>query len=380
MSGILCFQKRNRRFGLVMLAVVTLMMAFSCNREVSEIARNAKRDVPTRPTNRYPSDGQEGVSCNPTLDYSGTLSGIVASQWQISADPGFKKNIYGKGMDEVRSHVAFAGLRGRTRYFWRVRTLGDSRLWSEWSKPTSFTTCDTEKLFVNVFQDGFHGYAGTRDVDLRGNFADPLKPVREWNQGKQDVLRMGRRGLHQPTDEVYRSLLKFDLTALKDPTAVVNAYLTLTGWEHSEKDPCVRCQSWTDVFRVLRPWGEGTGIEGAAPKQGEASWTFAAYPDRWLVPGVAGVPGANADPDRASVPMVRFKMVNRVGYKMVLSSSDFVHTVREWIERPSSNHGILLQAMDESFRETMNAASREHGNRSFRPRLVVESLERSRLK
>ena len=345
-----------------------------------DMTNTALRDVPIRPTNRYPSDGQEGVSGNPTLDYSGTSSGIVASQWHISADPGFKRIVYEKGRDEVRSHVAFANLQGRTQYFWRVRILGASRIWSEWSKPTSFTTCDTDRLFVNVFQDGLYGYDGTRDVDLRSNFADPLKPVREWNQGKQDVLRMGRRGPYQPTDEIYRSLLKFDLTALKDPTAVVNAYLKVTGWEHSMKEPCIRCQSWIDVFRVLRPWEEGIGIMEEIPKQGEASWTFAAYPDRWLVPGVAGVSGANVDPDRASAPLVRFKLVSRVGYNMVLSSSDFVSTVREWIEQPSSNHGILLQAVDESYRETLNAASREHKDRSFRPKLVVESLERSRFK
>jgi hypothetical protein len=137
-------------------------------------------------------------------------------------------------------------------------------------------------------------------------------------------------------------------------------------------------QSWTDVFRVLRSWAEGTGVVGDAPSQGEASWTFAAYPECWSVPGAAGVPGVNAAPDRESAPLLRFKTISRVGYKMVLSSSDFVRTVREWIENSSSNHGILLQAVDESFREVMNVASREHKDTSFRPKLVVESLERSR--
>ena len=332
-----------------------------------------------RPKNYYPCDGQEGVSNNPTLEYSGELSGIIASQWQISAETGFRTVIYEKGIDEVRSHIAFAGLDGRTRYFWCVRIRNTSSVWSEWSVPTSFITLDTGNLFFNVFQDGFHGYARTRDVDLRGSFMDPLNPVREWNQGKQDVLRTGRRGLHQPTDEIFRTLLKFDLTALTDPTAVVNTYLTLTGWQHTMKDPCVRCQSWTDVFRVLRPWGEGRGVVGMAPGKGEASWTFSAYPDRWSVPGAVGVPGKNTAADRDSAPLVRFKTVSRVGCKMVLSSSDFVRTIREWIERPSSNYGILLQAVDESFRETMNIASREHKDISFRPKIVVDSLERAGL-
>ncbi len=332
-----------------------------------------------RPRNHYPHDGQEGVSGNPTLEYSGASSGIIASEWQISTEADFQTLIYNKGRDEVRSHVALAGLQGRTRYFWRVRVSDASSVWSEWSEPTSFTTIDTANLVVNIFQDGLYGYAGTRDVDLRGSFADLLNPVHEWNQGRQDVLRTGRRGPYQPSDEIYRSLLKFDLTALTDPTAVVNAYLTLTGWEHTAKEPYVMYQSWTDVFRVLRPWGEGAGVVGDAPAQGEASWTFSAYPERWSVPGAAGVPGGNAAADRDAAALVRFKTISRVGYKMVLSSFDFVSTVREWVGHSSSNHGLLLQAADESFREVMNVASREHKDTSFRPKLVVESLERSRL-
>lgn len=145
------------------------------------------------------------------------------------------------------------------------------------------------------------------------------------------------------------------------------------------KEPYIMYQSWTDVFRVLRPWGEGMGVVGDAPGQGEASWTFSAYPERWSVPGAAGVPNEYAAPDRDSIALVRFKTISRVGYKMVLSSFDFVRIVREWIKQPSSNHGILLQAVDESFREVMNVASREHKDMSFRPKLVVESLEQSRL-
>ncbi len=334
--------------------------------------------VTVLPKNLYPHDGQEDISVNPTLEYFCARSGIIFSEWQISSDSDFQSIVYNMGRDDVQSHVALAGLQSHTRYFWRVRISDASSVWSEWSEPTPFTTLDTSDYFVNVFQDGLCGYNGTRDVDIRGRFADTLNPVYEWNQGGQDVLRSGRRGPYQPGDEVFRSLIRFDLTALTDPTAVVNAYLTLTGWEHTMKEPHVKFQSWTHVFRMLRPWGEGVGITDP-PSQGEASWTFAAYPERWSVPGAAGVPGVNDTPDRDSDPLVQFKMISRVGYRMVLSSSDFVRTVREWIEQPLSNHGILLQAVDESFRETMNAASREHKDITFRPKLVVESLEQARL-
>jgi hypothetical protein len=120
-------------------------------------------------------------------------------------------------------------------HYWRARVKDTTGVWSDWSQATSFVTATTTGIFINVFQDGFLGYTGTRDADMRGSAQNPTgPPVREWNQGQQDVIRTGRRVPRKSTDEIYRSLLKFDLTSLTDPSAVLNAYLELTGTQHGD--------------------------------------------------------------------------------------------------------------------------------------------------
>lgn len=222
--------------------------------------------------NVFPADGQIDVSINPTLEISCATGGITAAQYVIALDPSFNATVYDSGahLNDVCSHVAFADLDKDIQHYWRTRVKDETGLWSDWSQATSFTTVNSPVVCINVFQDGLLSYTGTRDADMRGNAQAPNgPPIREWNQGQQDVLRTGRRVPGKSTDEIYRSLLKFDLSALTDPSAVLNAYLELTGTQHGDANENVVFDDSNSFYEVLRPWGEGTGIT-RAPKPGES--------------------------------------------------------------------------------------------------------------
>lgn len=129
----------------------------------------------------------------------------------------------------------------------------------------------------------------------------------------------------------------------------------------------------------MRPaWNEGSGVKERAPLEGEVSWTFSRFPEPRAQPGAAAAsddPQVDADIDAA--PLGYCSVISRLGAKVVFSSQPFVEAVRGWIADPPSNYGILLRAANESVREVLNLASRQHPVVSYRPKLVVESDEHS---
>jgi hypothetical protein len=327
--------------------------------------------------NLFPAEGQGNVSINPTLEIACTTDGIVAAQYTIALEPGFSTVVYDSGehINDVCSHVAFADLDKDLLHYWRARVKDSTGTWSAWSQATSFITTDSPSVFINIFQDGMLGYSGTRDADIRGNAQDPTgPPIREWNQGIQEVLRTGRRAPRKSTDEIYRSLLKFDLSSLTNPSAVLNAYLELTGTQHGDANENVVFNASNSLYEMLRPWGEGTGLT-RAPKQGEVSWTYTALPTTWAIPGAGYASDSDPNADYVATPLIRKIVTNQPGYGTVWSSEAFVALVKKWIERPDLNQGLLLRADDELLHYPFVFAAREYPDVLFRPRLVVELTE-----
>ncbi|UCF33526.1 MAG: VCBS repeat-containing protein, partial [Phycisphaerales bacterium] len=320
-------------------------------------------------TNLYPADAATGVSTIPTLELVPSPGTPVEGRFVIAADAAFTSIVYDSGdtPDYLTTHVALADLDSLTEYHWSARLKDDIGLWSAWSTSTAFTTIDESLLNVLSLQDGVGGYVGTADADIRGDFNDPINPVREWNQGAQDVIRTGRRTAGSYTDEIFRSLLRFDLTGITDPDAVVNVYLELTGWQH---DDTFFFKSRNSFYKLLTTWGEGDGLVGEPPDVGEVSWTYSEFPTPWDVPGVAGI-----GTDREGTPLFQAVLTNQPGYKSYWSSQALVDAVRLWIAQPTTNHGIFFKADDESYQHILQLASHEHTDPSFRPRLVIITTE-----
>jgi Big-like domain-containing protein len=325
-------------------------------------------------SNLYPPDSQAGVPIPATLEIDCSAPNLVAARYRVATDAALLNAVEDTGdvAGDVCAHVVLAPLAAQTTYYWSARVKDETGQWSAWSAPTSFTTQDPTGVRRIVFQEGVQSYAGAADTDVRGSFADPTQAIREWNQGGQDVLRTGRRPAGSSTDEIYRSLIRFDLGELSDPNAVVNAYLELTGWRHDDDTIFAGANT---LFELRRDWGEGVGLSEMAPAMGEASWTYSAFPAAWSVPGAAHASDVDVDADRRQTPLARANLENVVGAKMRVSSHALVDAVKRWIADGSENHGMIVLADDESVQRVLNLASREHADWTYRPRLVVYSTE-----
>ncbi|MDA1305564.1 MAG: Ig-like domain-containing protein, partial [Nitrospirae bacterium] len=333
--------------------------------------------APGIPQTLQPADGKLNVAKNPTLEISCNDPLVVAAQFVIATDSIFANLVYDsfETVNDLCSHVALAQLNTQTQYHWRARVKDQLGDWSDWSSSRSFTTNSLSAPFFNVFQDGVANYSGTRDADIRGSFQDPTQAIRNWNQGAQNVLRTGRRRDGSTTDEIYRSLLKFDVSELSNKNAVITAYIEMTGWEHGPKPDNPDFDGANSMFEVIRGWGEGQSLENTPPANGEVSWISSTHPNQWSIPGAAHASNSDSSADRKATPLVKMVVTNQVGYKTIWSSKNLVDLVKSWIEQPNQNDGVLIQADDESIQMNLSLASREHVDPAFRPRLVVVSTE-----
>ena len=324
------------------------------------------------PGNRFPVNGAFDISRNPTLDLTCSSTNLVAAQYQISTLSNFSSLIYDSTSlsSDICSHRASASLADLGNFYWRGRQRLGNGTWSEWSAPTVFSVGNSTGIALNVFQDGTQGYAGTRDADIRGSGVNPQTVIRDWNQGGQDVLRTGRRPTGSSTDEIYRTMLKFDVSALSDSGAVVNAWIELTGWQHDDVSHNQDVSFIHSVYPLRKTWGEGNGITDP-PAIGDANWRYTENPQLWTAPGASSASDTATDADRGATSVVTSRPRNLVGLKSVWSSRELLQLVRTWIDTASANHGLLLKANDESSRFVMNFASREHTDSTFRPRLIM---------
>jgi len=335
--------------------------------------------APAKPQNLEPSNGASNVYKNPTLEIPCNDPQVVAARYVISTNPDFSNPIYDslETANDFCSHFAFAQLDPLTQYHWRARVRDAQGDWSSWSISSSFVTNNVTSLFFNVFQDGVANYSGTVDVDIRGSGVDPLQVIREWNQGKQDVLRTGRRPKGRPTDEIYRSLLEFDLSSLTDPNAVISVYLELTGHIHGPPRDNEVFNGQNSVYQTLKHWEEGNGVKDVDAVTGEASWTYTDLPNEWNIRGAADASDTDPNADRTATPLAQAIVTNQPGYRSIWSSKAMVDMVKEWISNPSANHGFFFQSNDESVRKTLQLASREASDPDVRPRLVVISTQQA---
>ncbi len=160
-----------------------------------------------------------------------------------------------------------------------------------------------------VLQEGVDGYAGTRDVYMRGD--DPNTNYNTEFQRSELKLKTGNPPM--------RALLSFDLTGrLPQCVIITSAVLELTTNFYAS-DPT---RSMTvSLYRLRRPWVED-----------EATWNQAALGDPW------GAPGADSSGDR-DFTAVASAVVSNTNAKY---SFDITHLVQDWANDPGQNYGVLI--------------------------------------
>lgn len=319
--------------------------------------------------NLYPEPGADDVPTPAALEVDcpgeGTPLAAVVAEYVVATDPDFAQIVHTSGWSETDlcGHVALPPLPEATELHWSARRRDATGAWTAWSIPTSFTTLPSASLTTIELQSGLDGYAGAADADIRGSWEDPSTAVHVYNQGAQDVLRLGRRR-GGPTEEIFRSLVRFDLTGVVlEPDRLVGAQLELTGWMHGGEN--LLFSPPTSVYALLWPWGEGTGVVRDV-EEGEVSWLHSEYPTPWAVPGASGI-----GTDREGEPLLRTAPTNVVGAKHYLASEGLTEAVRGWLEDPASNFGLLLKVDNEDRRGILNLASREVPDPTYFPKLVL---------
>jgi hypothetical protein len=105
-----------------------------------------------------------------------------------------------------------------------------------------------------------------------------------------------------------------------------------------------------NVHEMLRGWDEGT-----------ATWLMATDEEAWESPGVGGVPG---DHDAARLAERNLRSVGTWYHFNVTQS------VRKWLEKPWTNHGLLLEGYANVSVE-YRLASSEWAQVGLRPKLTV---------
>ena len=145
------------------------------------------------------------------------------------------------------------------------------------------------------------------------------------------------------------SLLRFHLTVPRLRREILSASLNLY--------VCDRSNSGTldaAVYKVHRGWVSS-----------EATWEKAASSSNWDQPGCNG---EGSDREALAADCVVLSALNR------WFSFDVTDIVREWVANPASNSGLAIKGSG-STSVRYGFASSEYGDATFRPHLVVISVE-----
>jgi len=191
------------------------------------------------------------------------------------------------------------------------------------------TPTRTPILSTVVLQERVGGYAGTSDTTISS-----------WDQ----TGNTGSTGeLALRTGDQKSVLLRFDYSSLPKGAVVHEAILELYAYAGSHPVTL-------RAYRVLRPWAEN-----------QATWRAPMTGLLWNVVGCNGI-----GTDREADPAVE-STLDAINTWAVWDVTDLV---RDWVDDPSTNQGVLLKASGEVATEYRFASS-EYWNAAQAPRLTI---------
>ncbi len=175
-----------------------------------------------------------------------------------------------------------------------------------------------------VFRQGKDGYTGSTDTRIFRDDPDQNYGCPEGQTNPQCELQVGQdRGLH--------SLVRFEVPSCSEaepdapciPADMFICEAKLRLYVHNcGQDPCRRIKA--GAYEVLRTWEES-----------EATWTMATASDAWEEEGCEG------ETDR-SPTLLSEQTLRKIGYY----EWDVSPAVRNWVQEPASNQGLIIRQTD----------------------------------
>ncbi|MCP4165774.1 MAG: DNRLRE domain-containing protein [Chloroflexi bacterium] len=193
-------------------------------------------------------------------------------------------------------------------------------------QPQAQPTGRTEKL-----QQGYQGYEDVRDTRIHS-----------WEEATNygDSMWIGAR-----SNDLSASLLSFELSDIPGEADVFRATLSLFEWQRSNPQPLALL-----AYPLRRPWQEM-----------EATWLRASASESWQMAG------ANGESDRAQLESAQVTLENVHQWH----SLDVTGLVREWIEQPDQNYGLVIKGGPGAATEADLMSSNWQETPQYRPELVI---------
>ncbi len=211
-----------------------------------------------------------------------------------------------------------------------------------------------------AFRQGWNGYTGAADTYI--SMGDPDQNFNA--PGKSTKLQ-----IRTSTRSQEAILLRFDVSSIPPTARVLRATLGLYAQEHSNTGDVQAA-----VYTLRRDWNPD-----------EATWIQAAVGDPWGEPGADATEGDARDRDAAPTDTrsfrwyknyedpdthEQFELDSKTWYSL-----DVTEAVREWVENPRANFGVVVKAWGDSVEVEFASSEYPTPHEALRPCLVVTYME-----
>lgn len=221
-------------------------------------------------------------------------------------------------------------------------------------------------LILLLFLLEFHGQGETLTLNPVAD-TTLIESAPNNNLGGQGFVNVGTTGSLKRN----RALFRFDLSAIPLGSHITSAQFVLLVVGEPSEPPV---SSTFNLYRVLKPWGEGNKGTANSPGQGslatsgEATWNYrlALTTNAWASPG--GVIGDDFATQISSSQYV-YGIINPP--YVFDTSPTMVADVQRWVDAPGTNFGWVLISESENVAYTARRfGSRESGLDA--PQLIID--------
>ncbi|MCX8093507.1 MAG: DNRLRE domain-containing protein [Candidatus Goldbacteria bacterium] len=206
---------------------------------------------------------------------------------------------------------------------------------------------DGKPLYVQMFQNQV--YPNSLYQDVSDNYIIDFYPNNNYGECDNFILM---------SSSIAKSRITLKFINLENfipaNVTITNAYLVLYGGNAITYTVSSIC-----AYKLTKDWTEGTGT-CVTPTTTNSSWTNYSGSFAWTIPGG----DFDTTPVSDAVKINTFQAYYSLKLKTEL--------IKEWIQSPITNYGVLIKAVDETKNSVMYFASSENtADLTWRPKLFI---------